>query len=251
MIEGLCGICFILWKGLSVIKMTMNRTVKAIPPIILVVLLCFFVEPIRTTIEQLFFLFYMCDVDSIKGYILSFGIWAPIVSFFLMIFQSVIAPLPAFLITFANAAIFGWMKGALLSWASAMAGAALCFAIARLLGREITEKLTSKLALENVDRFFGQYGKHTILIARLLPFVSFDIVSYAAGLTSMSFWSFFWATGLGQLPATIIYSYAGGMLTGGARMFVLGLLLVFAFSIFAVLLKKIWSKNQQIIEVEA
>jgi len=157
----------------------------------------------------------MYDVETIKGYILSFGIWAPIVSFLLMLFQSIIAPLPAFLITFSNAALFGWVKGAILSWSSAMAGAALCFFIANWFGRKFVEKLTSKLALEGIDAFFEKYGQYTILIARLLPFVSFDIVSYAAGLTSMSFWSFFWATGLGQLPATIIYSYAGEMLVGG------------------------------------
>jgi uncharacterized membrane protein YdjX (TVP38/TMEM64 family) len=224
----------------------MTKTAKAFPPLIAVVAICVFVEPVRSTIEQLVFLFGICDVETIKGYILSFGIWAPVVSFLLMVFQSIIAPLPAFLITFANAALFGWVKGAVLSWASAMAGAALCFVIARFLGREVTEKLTSRYALQNVDLFFKQYGKHTILIARLLPFISFDIVSYAAGLTSMSFWSFFWATGLGQLPATIIYSYAGEMLTGGARTFVIGLLVLFAFSILATLLKQIWSRKKKL-----
>jgi len=181
----------------------------------------------------------MYDVEYIKGYILSFGIWAPIVSFLLMLFQSIIAPLPAFLITFSNAALFGWVKGAILSWSSAMAGAVLCFYIANWFGRKFVEKLTSRLALESVDDFFEKYGQYTILIARLLPFVSFDIVSYAAGLTSMSFWSFFWATGVGQLPATIIYSYAGEMLVGGAQKFVMGLLILFALSILTLLLKKI------------
>lgn len=225
--------------------MTISKTMKAIPPLLGVVVICTVVEPVRTSLEQLFFLFYMCDVETIKGYILSFGIWAPIVSFCLMVFQSLIAPLPAFLVTFANAALFGWIKGALLSWTSAMAGAALCFGIARVLCREVTEKLTSRFALQKVDIFFSQYGKYTILIARLLPFISFDIVSYGAGLTSMSFWSFFWATGLGQLPATIIYSYAGEMLTGGARTFVFGLLILFAFSVLAALLKQIWSEKRR------
>ncbi len=186
----------------------------------------------------------MYDVEYIKGYILSFGIWAPIVSFLLMLFQSIIAPLPAFLITFSNAALFGWVKGAILSWSSAMAGAALCFFIANWFGRKFVEKLTSRLALERIDKFFKKYGPYTILIARLLPFVSFDIVSYAAGLTSMSFWSFFWATGVGQLPATIIYSYAGEMLVGGTQKFVLGLLILFALSILTLLLKKIITRQR-------
>ena len=73
-----------------------------------------------------------------------------------------------------------------------------------------------------------------------MPFISFDIVSYAAGLTSMGFWGFFIATGIGQLPATIVYSYVGGMLTGGARLFVTGLLILFALSVLIILIRQIY-----------
>jgi uncharacterized membrane protein YdjX (TVP38/TMEM64 family) len=211
--------------------------------IVLIFSIYFFVKPVQNTIKQMIFLLGMLDVEVIKGYILSFGIWAPIISFILMILQSVAAPLPAFLITFANAGLFGWVKGAILSWSSAMAGAVLCFYIARFFGRDAVEKLTSKFALEEVDKFFEKHGKYAILIARLLPFISFDIVSYAAGFTSMSFWSFFLATGIGQLPATIIYSYVGGMLTGGTKMFVFGLLTLFALSILVFLFRRIWNEK--------
>lgn len=205
---------------------------------VLIVLLYALWSPFRFWVNDAASHLKSMDVESVKAYILSFGIWAPIVSFLLMVFQSIAAPLPAFLITFANAGLFGWIKGAILSWSSAMAGAVLCFFIAKWYGRSTVEKLTSKQAIENVDQFFGKYGKYAILIARLLPFISFDVVSYAAGLTSMNFWSFFWATGIGQLPATIVYSYVGGMLTGSVRMFVMGLLLLFSFTVIIAMIKK-------------
>ncbi|EHL07046.1 SNARE-like domain protein [Desulfitobacterium hafniense DP7] len=126
-----------------------------------------------------------------------------------------------------------------------MAGAAVCFWIARLLGRDTVEKLASKTALSSVDVFFRQYGKHTILICRLLPFVSFDLVSYAAGLTGMSFGGFFLATGIGQLPATFVYSYVGGMLTGGARLFVTALLILFALTVLIYLFRKIYQDRKR------
>lgn len=211
--------------------------------ICIIVLIYLSSESVRKNIKQVIFIMSNLDVGLVKGYILSFGILAPVVSFLLMIFQSVAAPLPAFLITFANAGLFGWVKGAILSWSSAMAGATVCFFIAKFYGRNLVEKLTSKFALEGIDNFFEKYGNYAILIARLLPFMSFDIVSYAAGLTSMSFWSFFWATGLGQLPATIIYSYIGGMLTGGVKKFVFGLLMMFSVSILVFLAKKIWDEK--------
>lgn len=212
-----------------------------IAAIVIIALAYMLITPVREGINQGISVLKKVDVESAKVYILGFGIWAPVVSFLLMILQSVAAPLPAFIITFANAGLFGWIKGAALSWASAMAGATLCFYIARFLGRDVVEKLISKTALEGTDRFFKDYGKYAILIARLLPFISFDIVSYAAGLTSMSFLQFFVATGLGQLPATLIYSYIGGMLTGSLKTFVFGLMMLFAVSTLIIFLKKYWN----------
>jgi len=211
--------------------------------IVIVLASLFSLKPVK----EMLFMLSMINVDAIKGYILSFGVWAPVISFTLMILQSVVAPLPAFIITFANAGLFGWVNGALLSWSSAMVGAVLCFFIARILGRDTVEKLTGKFALKSIDDFFEKHGKYAILIARLLPFISFDIVSYASGLTSMSFWSFFIATGIGQLPATIVYSYVGGMLTSGVKMMVFGLLTLFSLSILMLLLKKIYKqKNKKV-----
>lgn len=206
------------------------------------VVICYFAVPeFKSKISGVFMLFSSMSVEMIVGYIQSYGVYAAVVSFVLMVLSSVIAPLPAFLITFANAAVFGWWQGAILSWSSAMAGAALCFFIARIYGRDAVEKLTSKFAMNNIDDFFERYGKNAVLICRLLPFVSFDFVSYAAGLTSMNFGSFFIATGIGQLPATIVYSYVGGMLTGSVKTVVTGLLIIFALAILGVLLKQIYN----------
>ena len=185
------------------------------------------------------------DFVAMREFIADYGAYAAAVSFFLMIFQSVAAPLPAFIITLANANLFGWVKGAILSWSSAMAGAALCFWISRVLGRNAAERLTSRAGLQSVDKFFERYGTHSILIARLLPFISFDLVSYAAGLTSMRFLPFFVATGVGQLPATIVYSYVGGMLTGGAQMLMTGLLVLFALSAVVVMMRQIYREKHK------
>ncbi|MCR1849025.1 TVP38/TMEM64 family protein [Paeniclostridium sordellii] len=217
-------------------KSTKRNLIKVII-VIVVISLYFFIPSIKENVNQAVSILNNLDVDMLKKYILSFGMWAPTVSFILMILQSVIAPIPAFIITFANAGLFGWINGAILSWTSSMVGATLCFYIARFLGRDVVIKLTSNEGLNKVDKFFGKYGNYAILIARLLPFISFDIVSYAAGLTSMKFSAFFIATGIGQLPATIIYSYIGGVLTGTTKTLVTGLLFIFALSAIIALLK--------------
>ncbi len=185
------------------------------------------------------------NVDAVIAYIRSFGGYAMAFSFCLMVFSSLIAPLPAFMITLSNAAIFGWWQGAILSWSSAMVGAALCFFVARGLGRDVVEKFAGKGALASVERYFEQYGTKTILVCRLLPFVSFDAVSYFAGLTPLKFLPFFLATGIGQTPATIVYSYVGGMLTGGARIMMTGLLCLFALSILVTIIRQVYTDAQK------
>lgn len=207
--------------------------------------LYFFVPSIKAKTNEAFSTISKLDTDVVVAYLRSYGKQAAVVSFILMVLQSIAAPIPAFLITLSNAAIFGWVKGAMLSWSSAMAGAALCFFLARALGRDAVERLTSRGAMESVDVFFERYGKYAILICRLLPFVSFDFVSYGAGLTNMGFWPFFIATGIGQLPATIVYSYVGGTLTGGAQKLFLGLLTLFALSIMIGIAKKVYNDKQK------
>lgn len=209
------------------------------------VLMYFFIPSVNKNFNSILKMFASGDFKVLRTFVESYGPYAVLVSFLLMILQSIAAPLPAFLITFANANLFGWWQGAILSWVSSMVGAAICFFIARILGRDVVEKLTSKTGIKQIDDFFKKHGRMSILIARLLPFISFDIVSYAAGLTSMSFGGFIVATGIGQLPATVIYSYVGGMLTGGAQMFVTALLILFALSALIVLFRQLYIERQK------
>ena len=203
------------------------------------------VPPVNKLINDIVKMFQTGNFSSMRAFIAQYGHWAMLVSSLLMIFQSLAAPLPAFFITLTNANLFGWWQGCILSFVSSMIGAAMCFYIARILGRDVVEKICTKGALKQIEDFFAKYGKKCILVARLLPFISFDVVSYAAGLTAMDFWGFFIATGLGQMPACIVYSYVGGMLTGGAQLLFTGLLCLFALFILVAIIRSVWVARQK------
>ncbi len=211
----------------------------------LLLIVYFAVPGVNSAVTEAVAVLGSANLDKVAAYIRSFGGWAMAFSFVLMVFSSLIAPLPAFMITLSNAAIFGWWQGAILSWSSAMAGAALCFFISRVLGRDIVEKFAGQGALAAVEGYFEKYGTKTILICRLLPFVSFDAVSYFAGLTPMGFLPFSLATGIGQTPATVVYSYVGGMLTGGAKFLMIGLLCLFSLAILCSIIKQVYTDRQK------
>jgi uncharacterized membrane protein YdjX (TVP38/TMEM64 family) len=150
----------------------------------------------------------------------------------------VLAPLPAFVVTFANAALFGWVFGAVLSWTGAMLGAMLCYWLAWWYGRDLVERVAPQGTLRQFDALTESWGMWAVFVARLLPFVPFDPVSYAAGLARLGFVRFLIATGIGQLPATIVYSLAGDLLAVDKRLLVGAIALVFVFSILPWFIKR-------------
>lgn len=188
------------------------------------------------------------DLNQVINYIRSYGPYAVVISFILMVVQNITLFIPSFIIALANAAIFGWVNGTLLSWISSMTGAVCCFYISRLLGQDIVMDLFSLSMIKRIELFFERYGRWSILICRLLPFISYNLVSYMAGLTPMSIWSFIIATGLGQLPATIVYSYIGQNFSGGIRNIFIGITLLLSVTIIVYLFKKNYYKKREYVE---
>lgn len=185
----------------------------------------------RSEIELVSGILARGDVAALQDYILSFGAWAPVVSTLLMVLQAIAAPLPAFLITFANGLAFGAFWGGLLSVFGASVAAAVSFGLARALGRGPVEALVGGTSLESADHWFARYGAYAVLVGRLIPVLSFDVISFAAGLTRMGFPGFLLATIVGMAPATFVYAYLGDH----APQYVEALFLVFGVVIAATL----------------
>jgi len=160
------------------------------------------------------------DASALRDYILSYGVWAPVVSTALMVLQALAAFVPSFLLGIANGLAFGAFWGGLLSIASAVLAAAISFGIARVVGRVPVEALVGKRSrsLGTADGWFARYGAYAVLAARLIPVISFDAISYAAGLTRMKFWRFLLATTIGMTPASFAYAYLGEQAPGNVNL---------------------------------
>jgi len=183
-------------------------------------------------------------VEELVVLIQSWGIGAPIASILLMILQAYIAPIPSFLIAGANGLIFGTLGGIIISWIGGMLGAIGTFYLARILGKNFVEKFVqSNSLMEKVDRMSQKHGMKFVFIGRLLPFISFDLLSYAAGLSRMKSWKFFIATALGMLPGTIAYVLLGNQILKYSRftnqIFWITMAILIGFIMFSKIKKRI------------
>jgi len=167
--------------------------------------------------------------ENIQSRLESAGVFAPIFYMLLMAFAVVISPIPSLPLDIAAGAYFGTIMGTVYSVIGALTGAVISFMISRFLGREFIERFLGghvNFCTSCSDKVLTKI----VFISRLLPVVSFDIVSYGAGLTKMSLKKFSIATCLGMMPLTFLYNYSGSMLVFGKGLtFVLGIVMVALF----------------------
>jgi uncharacterized membrane protein YdjX (TVP38/TMEM64 family) len=148
-------------------------------------------------------------IGEVAAYLRGFGAWTPAISLALMVAQSVVAPLPGSLVAAANGVVFGVWWGTLLSWAGGLLGGTASFWLARWLGRDAVARLAGGSRLERADQFGAAQGFWLILVARLIPLISFDFISYLAGLSRMRYADFLLATAIGMLPGTFAWTALG------------------------------------------
>lgn len=154
------------------------------------------------------------DGPSLREWIAGLGLWGPVAVIGLMTLAILVSPIPSAPIALAAGAAYGHAWGTIYVLLGAEVGALAAFGIARLVG------------YETLQRWFGHrlstgiFGSQNALmgivfVSRLLPFISFDLVSYAAGLTALSFWRFAIATLAGIVPASFLLAHFGNEMATG------------------------------------
>lgn len=104
--------------------------------------------------------------------------------------------------------LFGAFRGALYANIGLTAGAILAFLTARfVLGEWLQKRYSSQL--EAFNREIEGHGAYYLFVLRVVPALPFFLVNYLAGITRMSLKSYVIATGLGELPGSVILSFAG------------------------------------------
>ncbi len=155
----------------------------------------------------------LIDADSVAAAVSGRPLLGPFLLIAIMAAAVVVSPLPSAPITIGAGAVYGHYWGTLYAIIGAQLGAMIAFELSRRLGREWALRRFGSVAAPRAAK--TQAGLFLIVFtSRLLPAVSFDVVSYAAGLTRLKRRWFALATAAGMVPATFLLSHAGAGLRG-------------------------------------
>lgn len=174
---------------------------------------------------------------ALREDIASLGAWGPITIIALMVLAILVSPIPSAPIAMAAGAAYGHTWGTLYVLLGAEIGALAAFGLARWLGAEILRRwFGERLSVGLLGSQNALMG--IVLVSRLLPFISFDIISYAAGLTILSTWRFAIATLIGIVPASFLLAHFGGeMATGESDRIMISVLALGAITLIPLVVK--------------
>ena len=169
------------------------------------------------------------DPEVVHRAVVSIGVWPALAVIGLMTLAIVLSPLPSAPIGLAARTAYGDTLGTLYALAGAETAVLAPFAIARLAGQAAVHRWLGRdgtLRLQRSQRTL----RAIVFITRLMPFVSFDALSHAAGRTPLSVWRFALAMLAGLLPASLLLAHFGAELASAnvgrvqLRLSVLGLI---------------------------
>jgi uncharacterized membrane protein YdjX (TVP38/TMEM64 family) len=112
------------------------------------------------------------------------------------------------LLTVASGYLFGVTVGTIASVVGATLGGCIVFLIVRyVIGSWVQHRYSAQLRVFNHEVKY--YGGYYLLMLQILPVTPVFIINLFAGVSPLSLWTYFWATIIGLLPGTLIYTLAG------------------------------------------
>lgn len=158
--------------------------------------------------------------------------WSILLFIVIQAVQVIIAVIPP--IQIVGGMMFGWLFGALFSFAGIMLGTFVIFMLVRFLGRPLVEAFVDSKHLERF-KFLHDEEKliRVLIILYIIPGVPKDVLSYIVPLTKVDNRDFFMFVMPFRLPAVIMSTVFGQSVMTGS--YVLAFVMVGIFIILAVI----------------
>ncbi len=147
-------------------------------------------------------------IDSIRGFVASFGLSGPLL-FVMAGISAITINIPSVFIIYFAVVIFGGVAGVFISAISIYLATTLIYFIAQLLGRDFVTQLFGK-RLKKLEGRLDERGMMTVIYLRLIFFMS-PPLNWLLSLTNISYRNFFLGTLFGTVHNIIINAWLSDM----------------------------------------
>jgi uncharacterized membrane protein YdjX (TVP38/TMEM64 family) len=124
----------------------------------------------------------------------------------------VILPFPAEFPTAAAGYVLGFVFAFPLMVLAWTLSCVVAYGLARVVGAPVLDRLVGADRMAKADALIDRGGWQILVLARLIPIVPYNLVSFAAGATRVPLWRFTWTTAIGVVPLTALTALLGSRL---------------------------------------
>jgi uncharacterized membrane protein YdjX (TVP38/TMEM64 family) len=133
--------------------------------------------------------------------------WAPLAYVVFVTIEVIIAPIPGLMLYAPGGLIFGPWYGGVLAVIGNIIGAGISCSLTRSVGPAWLNRIAAGESTEPLQTALQTHGTWVIVLLRLNPLTSTDLLSYAAGFTRIPIHRVMLATGLGMAPLCFAQSW--------------------------------------------
>ncbi|MCA9392031.1 TVP38/TMEM64 family protein [candidate division WWE3 bacterium] len=149
----------------------------SIKNVILVVLIIVFVLVISSFVTK----------DWMINLVESLGPLGPLGVVIYVVISHILTPVAGSPGIVLSVGLFGILETMVLTYVGGLISATIAFFISKKLGRPIVRRLAGEDTFKEIDNLVDVFDEKLLVVARLFGFPLFDVVSYAAGLTPLSY----------------------------------------------------------------
>ena len=141
--------------------------------------------------------------EGFKNFTASLGFFGYLIVIGYTVLSHVFAPLAGTPGVLLGVTIYGVKTGMFILYIASLISATINFWISKKFCRKLVTKLVGEKSMKEVDEFTSVEGKQVLIISRLFGFPIFEFISYAAGLTNISFKDYFIITAIASIFTNI------------------------------------------------
>ena len=146
-------------------------------------------------------------LEQVREVVAGWGRLAPIIYTLAVVVEVIVAPFPGTLLYAPAGEIFGGFLGGTLSLVGTVLGAAISCVLGRLIGERLLGRRADDSEFRRYQDLLRERGLWVVLLLRLNPFTTSDLVSYAAGMAGVPAWKVAVGTLVGQAPWCYLQAY--------------------------------------------
>lgn len=151
------------------------------------------------------------SATNLEEFVRKTGVWGPLIYILIQAAQVTLIPIPSTITVIAGMAIFSMVEVVIYSTVGMIIGSVIAFSLGRIFGVKLVVWLVGEKSFNRYQKIIKGRDKTMLFMMFLLPVFPDDLLCLLAGITTMSFGTFF-AMQIISRPIGICMSSLGGLM---------------------------------------